>query len=216
MLKFIIMIVNTKIEEYLNKLNSVSFPEDREILKEMEDYAFKNSFPIVERTVGNLLYLITKLKNPNLVVELGSGYGYSGYFFVKGMKDGKVVLTDYQEKNINMAKEYYKRLNIYEKAEFVVGNAIEIAKNYKDIDILFLDLEKSKYLDAILELKSNLKVGSLVIADNVLWQGKVVEEIVDEKTQKVKLFNEYMFTTDEFFSTIVPLRDGVLISLKIK
>lgn len=210
------MIVNIKIEEYLNKLNSFSFPEDREILEEMEDYAFKNDFPIVERAVGNLLYTITKLKKPKLVVELGSGYGYSGYFFAKGIEEGKVVLTDYQEKNINMAKDYYKRLNIYEKAEFNVGNAINIAKNYKDIDILFLDLEKSKYLDAILELKSNLKIGSLVIADNVLWYGKVVEEIIDEKTEKIKVFNEYMFTTDEFFSTIVPLRDGVLISLKIK
>lgn len=210
------MIVNFKIEEYLNKLNNLSFPEDREILEEMENYALKNDFPIVERAVGNLLYLITKLKNPKLVVELGSGYGYSGYFFAKGIKDGKVVLTDYQEKNLNMAKDYYKKLNIYEKAEFIVGNAIDIAKNYKDIDILFLDLEKSKYLDAILELKSNLKIGSLVIADNVLWQGKVVEEITDEKTQKIKEFNEYMFSTDEFFSTMVPIRDGVLISLKIK
>jgi predicted O-methyltransferase YrrM len=209
-------ILNPQVEAYIEQLNRIAFIEDEEILKEMEDYAHKNDFPIIDRTVGRLIYLITKLKNPKLVVELGSGYGYSAYYFAKAMNGGKVVLTDYQERNLSMAKSYFERFGLLDKAEFRVGNAIEIAKEYKDIDILFLDLEKTKYLEAILTLKDNLKVGSLVIADNTLWYGKVAQDNPDEKTVKIKEFNEYMFKSKEFFSVLIPLRDGVLISNKIE
>jgi Predicted O-methyltransferase len=97
-----------------------------------------------------------------------------------------------------MAKSYFERFGLLDKAEFRVGNAIEIAKEFKDIDILFLDLEKIKYLEAILTLKDNLKVGSLVIADNTLWYGKVAQDNPDDKTAKIKEFNEYMFKSKEF------------------
>ena len=209
-------ILNLQVEAYIEQLNKTAFIEDEEILKEMEDYAYKNDFPIIDRTVGRLVYLLTKLKNPKLVVELGSGYGYSAYYFAKAMNDGKVILTDYQEKNLSMAKSYFERFGLLNKAEFKVGNAIEIAKQYKDIDILFMDLEKTKYLEAILTLKDNLKVGSLVIADNTLWYGKVALDNPDEKTAKIREFNEYMFKSEEFFSVLIPLRDGILISSKIK
>ena len=209
-------ILNPQIEAYIEHLNRLAFIEDEAILKEMENYAYKNNFPIIDRSVGRLIYLITRLKNPKLVVELGSGYGYSAYYFVKAMDDGKVILTDYQEKNLEMAKSYFEQLGVLNKVEFKIGNAIDIAKNYKDIDILFLDLEKSKYLEAILTLKDNLKVGSLVIADNTLWYGKVVMDNPDDKTLKIREFNEYMFRNDEFYSVLIPLRDGVLVSTKIK
>jgi len=121
-------ILNPQVEAYIEQLNRIAFIEDEEILKEMEDYAHKNDFPIIDRTVGRLIYLITKLKNPKLVVELGSGYGYSAYYFAKAMNGGKVVLTDYQERNLSMAKSYFERFGLLDKTEFRVGNAIEIAK----------------------------------------------------------------------------------------
>ncbi|MEJ5172514.1 MAG: methyltransferase domain-containing protein, partial [Hydrogenothermaceae bacterium] len=167
------------------------------------------------RQVGVLLYIITKLKKPKLIVEMGSGYGYSAYWFAKAIDDGKVVLIDFQQKNIDMAKQYFEKVGLLDRVEFRVGDALEIAKEYKNIDILFLDLEKMKYFEAIKLMEGNLSYNGLIIADNVLWYGNVVLEETDRKTKVIKDFNDYMFRSGKFVSQIVPLRDGVLIGLKV-
>jgi predicted O-methyltransferase YrrM len=202
------MITDPKIEAYIEKL---SFEEDP-VLKEMEKIAEEELFPIVGRVVGRFLYILTKQKNPSLIVELGSGFGYSAYWFAKALNKGKVVLIDYQEKNIKRAKEFFKKAGLEERAEFRVGDAVKVAKEYTNIDILFLDHEKSRYLEAVNSLEKNISDDGLIIADNVLWHGKVIEENPDSKTNAVKQFNSYMFK--HYFSAIIPLRDGILLSLK--
>ncbi|RMA97514.1 O-methyltransferase [Hydrogenothermus marinus] len=201
-------ITNPEIEAYLKSLVHIN----DSVLEKMENLGHKLNFPIVDRLVGNLLYIITQIKKPKLIVELGSGFGYSAYWFAKGLEDGKVVLNDYKEENINLAKKFFKEGNLYEKAIFEVGDAVENAKKYNNIDILFLDHEKSRYLEAIKQLENNLSKEAIIIADNVLWHGKVIEEDKDKKTEKINEFNEYM--SANFKTSILPLRDGVLIALK--
>ncbi|WP_029520940.1 O-methyltransferase [Persephonella sp. IF05-L8] len=201
-------LVNLKFEEYLENLSI----EEDPIVLEMEKYAEKKDFPIIGREGGRLLYLLTKLKNPRLVVEIGSGFGYSAYWFAKGLKKGKVVLTDYQEKNINLAKEFFTKAKLLDKAEFRIGDAIEIGQEYKNIDILFLDLEKAKYMEAIKTLEKNLSPDGMVIADNVLFQGKVLFEPENKKAKILNQFNKYMF--ENYFSVILPIRDGILVAVK--
>ncbi len=201
-------LVNLKFEEYLENLSI----EEDPIVLEMEKYAEKKDFPIIGREGGRLLYLLTKLKNPRLVVEIGSGFGYSAYWFAKGLKKGKVVLIDYQEKNINLAKEFFTKAKLLDKAEFRIGDAIEIGQEYKNIDILFLDLEKAKYMEAIKVLEENLSPDGMVIADNVLFQGKVLFEPENKKAKILNQFNKYMF--ENYFSVILPIRDGILVAVK--
>jgi predicted O-methyltransferase YrrM len=203
-------ITNPDIEKYLISLSKENDP----VLEEMENLGHQLNFPIVDKLVGRFLYLITKLKNPELIVELGSGFGYSGYWFAKALKKGKVVLTEYKEENINLAKEFFKKGNLLGKAEFHLGDGIEIASSYKNIDILFLDLEKRRYIEAVKKLLPNLSENALIIADNVLWHGKVVEDVSDNQTTAIKRFNNFMFELSGFFTTIIPLRDGILISYK--
>ncbi len=204
-------ITNPKIEEYLYNLASIEDP----VLLKMEELGHKLNFPIVDRLVGRYLYLITKIKQPKLIVEVGSGFGYSGYWFAKALTDGKVVLTDYREENIQIAKRFFKEGGILDKAEFHVGNGVDIARKYKNIDILFLDHEKKKYKEAVEILMPNINKNALIIADNTLWHGKVIDENPDLTTQAIKEFNEYMFNNPKFFSTLIPLRDGVLTALKL-
>ncbi len=196
---------NPEVEIYIKNLIGVD-----EVILEMEDKAKKENFPIVDRIVGKFLYFITVLKAPKLIVEIGSGFGYSAYWFAKGLKDGKVVLTDYKTENIQKAKEFFQKGNLIGRAIFEVGDGIQIAKRYKNIDILFLDLEKVRYIEAIETVKQNLSDDGVIIADNVLWGGKVLDENPDKKTKKIKEFTEYMFKN--FDTTILPIRDGVLIS----
>ncbi len=201
-------ITSPEIEEYIYRL---SVPEDSIIL-EMEKLGHKTGFPIVDRIVGRFLFLITKLKNPGLIVEIGSGFGYSAYWFTKALSNGKVVLTDFSKENIELAKKFFEKGNLIDRAEFHVGDGMEIAQEIKGIDILFLDHQKTKYLEAVKKLEGNLNDGALVIADNTLWHGKVVEENPDRQTKAILEFNKYMFNNERFFSSLIPVRDGVLLS----
>jgi predicted O-methyltransferase YrrM len=204
-------ITDPKIHEYLMHLTK---EDDRHIL-EMERIARETNFPIVERLVGRLLFLLTKIKKPGLVVELGSGFGYSAYWFAKAMDTGKIVLTDYREENIDYAKKLFRETGHAGKAEFRVGDAVEIAKGYRNIDILFIDIDKHAYFDAVRTLLPNLGSHALIIADNSLWYGRVVEDKGDRETLGIARFNQYLFENHDFMTTILPLRDGVLIACKL-
>jgi caffeoyl-CoA O-methyltransferase len=206
-----VKITDPTIDEYLMSLSK----EDDKQLLEMEEFAREKHFPIVDRLVGRLLFILTKLKNPKLIVELGSGFGYSAYWFAKALSQGKVVLTDYEEKNLQVARKTFKRAGLLDKIELRAGDAREIAKEYSGIDILFIDIEKYQYLEAIRILLPNLNRHALIIADNSLWYGRVLEETADKETAGIKKFNEFMFTNKDFFTTIIPLRDGVLLSYKV-
>ena len=204
-------ITDPKIEKYLMHL---SVEDDRHIL-EMERIAKEKNFPIVDRLVGRLLFVLTKLRKPNLVVELGSGFGYSAYWFSRALERGKIVLAEYDKKNLDQAKKTFRESGLIRKAEFRVGNAIEIAGGYRNIDILFIDIDKHQYLEAVTTLMPNLSRNALVIADNSLWYGRVTGRKRDRDTLGIKRFNEFMFASGDFFTTIVPLRDGVLVAYKL-
>lgn len=207
-----ITITDPRIEEYLMKLQ----PETDPTLLGLERMANESQFPIVDRLVGRFLYLVTRLKQPKLVVEMGSGFGYSAYWFTRAISiSGKVVLTDYAEENMAYARRVLSEKGLAERAEFRVGNALEIGKEYRDIDILFIDVDKYQYQEAIEAMIPHLATNALVIADNTLWQGMVAEEDDAMNAGKVRRFNDYMFSRSDFFTTMVPLRDGVLLAYRL-
>ena len=206
-----IPITDPRINDYLFSLST----EDDKYILQMEKIAQKNNFPIVERLVGRLLFILTKLKSPKLIVELGSGFGYSAYWFAKALENGKVILTDYRKENMEYAERLFLKAGLKHKAIFKVGEAVEIAKEYRNIDILFIDIEKYQYPEAVQTLLPNLNGHALIIADNSLWYGKVAENLRDRETVGVRKFNRYLFNHQDFFSMILPLRDGVLIAYKL-
>lgn len=203
-------ITDPKINDYLMRLSEEN---DRHLL-EMERIARENGFPIVERLVGRLLFILTKLKAPKLIVELGSGFGYSAYWFAKALNRGRIVLTDYSEENMEYAKNLFHETGLIRKAEFRTGNALKIAGEYKNIDILFIDIDKHQYPDAVRALIPNLNRNALIIADNTLWYGRVTERTRNKETLGIRRFNKYLFDHPDFMTVIVPLRDGVLIAYK--
>lgn len=207
-----ITITDPRIESYLMKM----VPEDDPHLAAMEAKAKESDFPIVGRLVGRFLYLLTRLKQPALVVELGSGFGYSSYWFARALSlRGKVVVTDYGGENIAYARQVFTETGLLDRGEFRVGDALQVAREYRDIDILFIDIDKHQYPEAIRTMLPCLAPNALVIADNTLWHGKVAEEGArDAETDGVVLFNDFMSNHKEFFTTLVPLRDGVLLAYR--
>lgn len=204
-------ITNPDIEKYLMKLSMENDP----VVLEMEEIARRKKFPIVDRLVGRFLYLITRIKRPRLVVELGSGFGYSAYWFAKAMDRGKVVLTDFEQDNIDYAEKIFRDTDLIKKARFHTGDAIENALKYKNIDILFIDIDKEQYPAAMLAMKKNLSRDAIVITDNTLWYGKVLDRKKDRETESIVEFNQMMYDDKDFFTTILPLRDGLLVSYRV-
>lgn len=207
-----IHITDPRIEEYLMRMAPARDP----LLTAMEEKAKELSFPIVGPLVGRLLYLITRLVRPALVLEMGSGFGYSAYWIAKALSiSSRVVLTDQSRDNIEYARNVFQEGGLADRAEFRQGDALQIGPEYRDVDVLFIDLDKYLYPQAIEIMLPSLSGNSVVIADNSLWYGRVAEEDPDRDTISVANFNKFMFSRDDFFSVIIPLRDGVLMALRL-
>lgn len=202
-----------KIHKYLEKVT----PERPPVLKEMERYAKENSFPIIGPLVGRFLFQMAAAKKARRVLELGSGYGYSAFWFSLAMKGkGTIVMTDTDRKNKKLAFDYFKRAGLQSQFEFRVGDALKIAKKYNgDFDIVLNDINKQDYPATIDIAAAKLKKGGLFITDNVIWSGQVAERKQDKTTKKIVEFTEKLYQDSRFFTTILPIRDGISLSIKL-
>lgn len=188
------------------------------IFKEMELFADEHDYPIVGPQVGQLLYLLTKISKAKNVFEVGSGFGYSALWFAVAMEEnGTVICTEYDEKNINRGKEYLRSIDTLRSSiEFRSGNGIDLLRESNDqYDIIFNDANKEDYPKIFEIAKTKLKKNGLLIADNVLWRGQITNSDPDNKTAGVIQYNKAIFNSEDFFSSIIPIRDGVSVSVKL-
>jgi caffeoyl-CoA O-methyltransferase len=205
-------IVHPDIENYLTQLLS----SQDEILVEMERLAEKKHFPIVGPQVGRLLAQMAFLTGARKVYEFGSGFGYSAYWFVKGMNGrGQVVFTDDEQDNARLAMEFFKRGGIASCLQVEVGDALDIIHSRRELfDIIFIDCEKERYPQAFDAAIPRLRPGGLLIADNVLWFGSVIQRSDEPSVIGIQKFTKLITSSPKLLTTILPLRDGVSISLK--
>jgi caffeoyl-CoA O-methyltransferase len=206
-------IVNRELEEYLHKLA----PTHHEILKEMETLARIVDFPIVGPLVGRTLFILTRLSNARRIFELGSGYGYSAFWFaLASPDDAQIICTENSQDNIDKAKEFLERAGVWNKITYMQGDALQsLDQQQGEFDILFMDIDKHQYPLGFRKGFPRLKSGGLFITDNVLWSGRVVEAEQDVSTRAIVQYNEMIFNTPGAFSSILPIRDGVAVTLKV-
>jgi caffeoyl-CoA O-methyltransferase len=206
-------IVHGNIVEYLLNVT----PERDVILEEMERYALERGFPIVGPLVGRMLYFFSRSMNAKSILELGSGYGYSACWFAKAIgKEGEITCTEGNPENVERAREYFRRGKIATKVNFLVGDALKLVDSLEGpFDIIFNDLDKHQYPKAFRKAVPRLRKGGLLISDNVLWSGKILDKKPDADTAGILTYNRLIHSSKELFSTIIPLRDGLAISLKL-
>ena len=206
------MIVNPKIEEYLQNLH----PKCEAILTEMENFGYSINFPIIGPLVGTVLYQYAKMIGAKRILELGSGFGYSAFWFSKGIPDnGKIFCSDFSVTNKEKAENYFKRAGINHKIEFHVGDAFEIMEKLDgDFDIILNDIQKTKYPEVLEPALKKLRKGGLLITDNVLWKGKVLEAEKNEETTAIQKFNQMIFSSGKIITSILPIRDGLAVCVK--
>lgn len=206
-------LVNTNVEKYLSEI----IPERDAILTEMEDIAAKKDFPVVGPLVGRLLYIIATSMGAKRVLEMGSGFGYSAYWFAKAVgKDGKVICTEGSEENHQLAQNFFKRGKIADRIDFHVGDALKLIDKIEgEFDIIFNDIDKANYPKALKKALPKLRRGGLLVSDNVLWSGKIFGKKPDTATAGILTYNRMVYASKELFTSIVPLRDGIALSVKL-
>ncbi len=208
-------IVAPLIETHLAKV----YPATDAIEQEMRAYAAeRGAFPIVGPLVGRLLEQLARSVGARRVLEVGSGFGYSAYWFCRAVgQGGRVALTEYDPSNAEKARDFLGRAGFSDRIEVHVGDGIELASGAVPgpVDVAFFDLDKARYPLALAKLLPRVRKGGLLIADNVLWGGAVAKEVHDEDTDGLREYTRLVLSHPQLFSTIVPLRDGVAASLKI-
>jgi len=206
-------IVQPAIEAYLDGVAPVRDPT----LKEMEQLAHRRRFPIVGPLVGRLLCQLAMMIQAECILELGSGFGYSAYWFAKGLKTGgKIVCTEGSEENAAQAVEFFKKVGMQQMMNIEVGDALEIIERHSGpFDIIFMDIDKERYPEGFEKSLPRLRRGGLFVADNMLWSGSVLTNSTEPDVLGVKRLTERLYASKELWTTILPLRDGVSISLKL-
>lgn len=212
-------IVHPKIESYLDSLASV---HDSDVLIEMERYAEEHGFPIVERLCGMYLEQMARSIGAKRIFELGSGYGYSAYWFARAVgPDGEIHLTDGDPENESRALDYLRRAGLDGPVTFHVSDALEaLAKTSGDFDIVYCDIDKDGYVDAWTQAKERIRVGGLYLCDNMLAGGGVTGD-PDARhwregyTEAILETNRRIFADPDWLAVINPTRDGVISALRL-
>lgn len=206
-------ITDPDINEYIKNI----LPRNDKILAEMENYAALNGFPIIGPLVGPFLRQLARITKAERIFEMGSGYGYSAYWFAGGMnKKGRIICTDGEDDNKNRALGYLKRGGFDSMVDFHVGDALEIIKRFEGpFDIILNDIDKQDYPRAFDLAVARLRPGGIFITDNVLWSGRVLDKNPDATTAAILEFNGKLFNTGNFLSSIIPIRDGLGMAVKL-
>jgi len=206
-------IIHPAIERYLDEL----LPDREPWFIDMEKMAEEENFPAVGPQVGMLLEILARSINARRIMELGSGFGYSGLWFARALpSDGYLLLTDFEEKNQRLAEENFKKAGKPGIMEFRVGDALQLLKEEKGpYDIIFNDVDKEFYPQVIEPVYQRLRKGGLFITDNTLWYGKVTQPHPDKTTALIQEFNRRLKVHKGFLTTHIPLRDGLSVSIKI-
>lgn len=192
---------------------------DEPVLLEMEAEASERGFPIVGRTVGVMLWTLASSVNARRVFELGSGFGYSAYWFAKATgADGEIHLTDGDAANERKAADYLGRAGVWDRVTYHVGDALtSFAAVEGEFDVVYDDIDKQGYPDAWRAARDRVRVGGLYICDNTLWSGRVPPdgEPPDDLTDAIREHNAAVSADERYVTTIVPTRDGVLVAARI-
>lgn len=167
---------------------------------------------------GNLLKVLSLLVQPKNVLEIGTFTAYATLCLADGLADGGVVHTI--EKDVILEDFILSTIEKYgyeDRIKLHIGNAMEIIDQIEgDFDLIFIDADKANYPAYFEKCVSRLRSGGLIIADNILWYGKVVLPVKDsdKETKAIKLFNETVSKDPRFDSLILPIRDGIMVARK--
>jgi len=188
-------------------------------LAELEAEARRTNFPIIGPATGHLCYLLTRLTGAREVFELGSGFGYSTAWFAHAVKEnggGTVHHVVWDEDLSRAARENLSALGLAGVVRFHVGEAVAmLASATGPFDIVFNDIDKQDYPKALDIIATKLKAGGLLLADNMLWSGRIFDGRDRTKaTRGIREFTRRVQADSRWISSVIPIRDGLLVAYR--
>jgi len=202
-------------EAYLERL----LPPREPLLREMEELAAREDVPISDPEVARLLTILARSTGARLMLEIGTAIGYVTLCLARAVPQARVVSIDNDPRRLASARAYLERAGVADRVELLKGAALDLLPRLEGpFDLVYIDAVKTeyrRYLDLVLP---HLRVGGLVVVDNLLWGGEVAEPPEQEEPQAAALraFNGYLMMHPQLESLVIPLGDGVGLATKIK
>jgi len=212
------MIVNERIIAYINSLDS----GNSDVCNEIEKQAIADQVPIIRKEMGNLLKVLIALKQPSKILEVGAAVGYSSILMSENMPGNcRITTIENYEKRIPIAKANFKKAGKEDVIILLEGDAIEMMTGLEPgFDFIFMDAAKGQYMNFLPEIMRLLSPGGLLISDNVLQEGDIVESRygITRRNRTIHTrMREYLYTIthmDELITSVVPIGDGITLSVK--
>ena len=208
-------IVDQRVEAYAEEHTS----DDGELFRRLEaETREKTTAPqmMVGRIEGRFLEFLVRLTGAKRVLELGTFTGYSSLSIARGLsEDGRVITCDVNEETTAIAKRYAEEAGLAEKIDYRLGPGVETIEQLDGpFDLVFIDADKPNYLNYYEAVLPKLAPDGLIVADNTLWSGRVVDDSADESTKAIKKFNDHVREDPRVETVLLTVRDGMLLVRK--
>ena len=212
------MIVNERVVAYINSLDC----GNSDICNTIEKEAIADEVPIIRKEMGNLLKVLLQLVQPERILEVGTAVGYSSILMSENMPEKCTITTiENYDKRIPVARNNFKRAGKENVITLIEGDALEVLKTLEGpYDFIFMDAAKGQYINYLPDIKRVLRKGGLLISDNILQEGEIVESryAVTRRNRTIHTrIREYVYEltqTKDFVTSIVPIGDGITLSVK--
>ena len=199
-------------------MGELAASDDEPVLLEMESLAEERDFPIIGRLCGQALEVLARAVGARRIFELGSGFGYSAYWFSRATgPEGEIHLTDTDADNERAARDFLARAGLDRPTTYHVADALETLERVTgEFDIVYCDIDKLGYPDAWRAGRERVRVGGLYISDNMLWHGEVADARRSKLARAIDQTNRAIAGDPDWRSTIIPTRDGVLVAVRVR
>ena len=207
--------ISEKLTEYISKNSNIE-PEILARLNQETHQKILKPRMLSGHIQGRFLSMISKMKSPSTILEIGTYTGYGTLCLLEGLKeDGKIFTIDRNEELLKIQNKYFEESGKRDKIIQLTGNAKEILNDLNETyDLVFIDADKENYIEYFKQVSERLNKNGIIISDNVLWSGKVLDSSLekDEETNALVNFNKKLNEDKRFETVILPLRDGLSIS----
>ena len=212
------MIVDERMRTYINSLDMGNTP----FLENLEQYAIKERVPIIRREMQSFMKMFLALNQPKRILEVGTAIGFSTLLMCEyGREDLQIVTIENYDKRIPIARENFRRAGREDQITLLEGDAGELLKTLEGpFDMIFMDAAKGQYIHWLPDIRRLMTKGSVLISDNVLQEGDIIEShyLVERRKRTIyKRMREYLYELKHdpsFVTSILPLGDGVTVSVK--
>lgn len=204
-------------ESYLDRL----LPPRDPLLREMEEHAREQEVPISDPEVARLLGILALSTGARRILEIGTAIGYGTLCLARGAPEARVVTVEIDPGQIAIARGYLERGGVAGRVDIVQGAALDVLPRLQGpFDLAFVDAVKQEYRRYLDLLLPHLRVGGLIVLDNLLWAGQVAappaDEPADEQAEALRAFNGYLMMHPQLRSVVLPVGDGLGLATKIK